>query len=263
MRAALQWARSVKRVKSPLAYLGLRSTPSKELSGTFRSLSYLRTATQLLLILAGCLAACWVLGLYTHSIPGLIAGQVIDWKTGNPVQYVDVQVKAPNSSQILARTDAHGRFSFQPRDLPNVYFLFAASPQYGRLLQATLGQTVVMYRKGQRVRDVVIPAIRATELSGHVYGNDGEPISGCYVAALTRVNHIDLSAELDVQGAFEITPTSPSDLSRADDANNLMEVDASQTDVNGMYVFRRLGADRYFVLARCQEAQTGKSMPSA
>jgi len=102
-------------------------------------------------------------------MPGLIAGQVIDWKTGQPAPFIEVRIDELNFSKVVARTDAHGRFSFQPRDLPNVYFLFASSPHYGRLLQATLGQTVVMYRKGQRVREVVIPAIPATELSGHVY----------------------------------------------------------------------------------------------
>jgi hypothetical protein len=221
----------------------------------------LRTAAQLLLILAGCFAACWALNLYSRSIPGLISGEVIDWKTGQPAPDIDVRAHELNSSKVVARTDAHGRFSFQPRDMPNVYFLFASSPGYGKLLQATFGQTIVMYRRSQRVRDVVIPAIPATELSGHVYGSDGKPISGCSVSALTRASHFDTSAELQVQAA---STTRPSDLPEADDPNNLMEVESGETNADGRYVFRTLGADRYFVLTRCKETQTrGKSVPFA
>jgi hypothetical protein len=139
-----------------------------------------------------------------------------------------------------------------------VYFLFAAPPRYGRLLQTTFGQTMVLYRKSERVRNVVIPAIPATELAGHVYGTNGKPISGCDVSALTRAGHFDISAELYVQGgAHRILP---SDLAEADDPNKLMDVESSKTDVNGLYVFHRLGADRYFVLARCQEP-LGKNAP--
>jgi hypothetical protein len=238
---------------------GFRTQVVQELFDCFRSLPYLRTAVQLLLILAGCLVACGVLSLSRRSLPGLISGQVIDWQTGQPVSDIEVRADELNFSKVVARTDVHGHFRFQPQDSPRVYFLFASSSRYGRLLQATWGQTVVLYRKGQQVRDVVIPAIPAAELSGRVYGNDGQPISGCSVSALTGTSHFDLSTDLQVRGVHTITPF---DLAQADDPNQLMEVESGKTDGNGLYVFHRLGADRYFVLARCQEAQTPrKNLP--
>jgi hypothetical protein len=49
----------------------------------------------------------------------------------------------------------------------------------------------------------------------------------------------------------------PPELAEADDPNKLIEIESGKTDVNGVYVFRTLGADRFFVLARCNETQTG------
>lgn len=235
--------------------MALRNQAIEELFHLIKSLSYLRTAGQLLVILAACVVVCWAFSLYGRSSAALITGQVIDWKTGQPAPYTDVRLDELNSSGVVARTDARGRFSFQPQDSPRVYFLFAAPPRYGTLLQATFGQRIVMYRKSQRVRDIVIPAIPGTELSGHIYGSDGKPIHGCNVSALTRTSRFDISTDLQVRGWHSVLPY---DLAEADDPNKLIEVESAETDVDGMYIFRRLGADRYFVLARCNETQTSQ-----
>jgi hypothetical protein len=169
----------------------------------------------------------------------LISGKVIDWSTGQPVADTEVSKYEPNSSRVVARTDAHGAFTFVA-PTPDVYFLFASAPRYGRLLQTTFGQTVAVYRSGARVRDVVIPAIPATGLSGHVYGTNGQPISGCDVSAITRVS---------VQGDQPFREGSP----RGEDPNKFIDVERAETGPDGSYTFQRLGADRYFVLARCRE----------
>ena len=208
----------------------------------------MRTLLQLVLMLSGCLAACWSLSFYTSSLPATISGVVIDWNTGHPAPYTDVRVDQLNFSAVVARTDAHGRFNFHPPAPPKIYFLFAESSRYGRLLQTTFGQTVVMYRKGERIVDVVIPAIPATELSGHVYGSDGKPISGCYVSALTPDTRLSTWANLQIEGW---SATRASGLAAADDPQKFLEIEWVSTDANGMFTFHRLGADRYFVLARC------------
>lgn len=152
-----------------------------------------------------------------------------------------------NFAPVVARTDANGRFRLETQDPPSAYFLFAGWPRYGRLAGTTFGQTVVIYRKGERVSDVVIPAIRATELTGHVYGRDGTPIAGCWVSALTRGRRIRGGEK-----AF------PYDRARADDPSDLRKIEDSKTDADGAYVFSGLGADRYLVSARCKENPAAK-----
>jgi hypothetical protein len=163
-----------------------------------------------------------------------------------------------NFSVHSARTDAQGRFSFQPPHPPRVYFLYAAAPRYGKLLQTTFGQTVVMYRNGQQVRNVMIPAIPATEVSGHVYGSDGKPLAGCFVSAITRTSKVDFAANLQIRG-FEALQAG--DSAESDDPKKLMDVENEETDANGMYVFHSLGADRYFILARCKKLPTVNTIP--
>ncbi|MBV9761310.1 MAG: hypothetical protein JO340_12160 [Acidobacteriaceae bacterium] len=209
----------------------------------------MRTLVQLLLILVICLAACWGLSFYTGSLPATISGVVIDWNTGRPAPFTDVRVDRLNFSVTVARTDARGRFVFRPPARPDICFLFAGPPRYGTLLQTTFGETVVMYRKAERVSDVVIPAIPATELSGHVYGSDGRPISGCHVSALTRDTRLDPRANLHNQGWYG---TLASDLAAADDPQKFLDIDWVNTDAQGLFTFDRLGADRYFILARCE-----------
>lgn len=222
---------------------------SRELCSVRECLSSLRTLAQLMVMLGGCFAACWMLTLAGR---GIISGQVIDWKTGQPAPYVDVLSRGLNSSEVVTRTGADGRFRFRPKHSRGVYFLFVGAPRYGTLLQATVGQTIVMYRKSDVFRNVVIPGIPATELSGHVYGSDGRPISGCSVSAITRASHFDPSNDLQVQGARSILPY---DLAEADDPNKLLWRGAVRTNAQGMYAFHDLGADRYFVLARCKGTQ--------
>jgi hypothetical protein len=218
----------------------------------------LRIAAQLLALFLLCLAGCWLLDRVVHSRPTVISGKVTDWGTGQPAPYTEILEVEPNSFRFVARTDAHGEFAFVAPNPPDVYFLFAGAPRYGKLLQTTFGQTVVVYRPGARVRDVVIPAIPATGLSGHVYGADGQPISGCDVSAITRDNrNSDKFVELQVRGVSSFTWGVIED----DDPNKFIDVESARTGPDGSYTFQRLGADRYFVLARCRELVHSEEYP--
>jgi hypothetical protein len=192
----------------------------------------LRIAAQFLALFLLCLAGCWLLNHVVRSRPMVISGKVIDWGTGQPAPYTDVLIAKPNFSQPPIRTDAHGQFTFVAPQ-PDVYFLFVSAPRYGKLLQTLFGNTVIVYRPGDRVRNVVIPAIPATGLSGHVYGTDGRPIPACDVSAITRDNLSD----------------------------KFLDVESAGTGADGSYTFPRLGADRYFVLARCGEPIPDKGYP--
>ncbi len=210
----------------------------------------MRTAAELLAILLICFAGCWLLDHEVRSRPTLISGQVIDWNTGQAAPYTEVRIDRLNFSQFAAETDARGRFTFLAPNQPDLYFLFAGAPYYGRLLQTTFGQTVVVYRPGEQVRDLVIPAIPATELSGHVYAMNGQPISGCEVSAITRDNRqAGQFVELNVQGVQAFTYGAP----QADDPNQFIDVETERTNDAGSYTFKGLGADRYFVLVRCKQ----------
>ncbi|MBV8551809.1 MAG: carboxypeptidase regulatory-like domain-containing protein [Acidobacteriaceae bacterium] len=214
----------------------------------------MRTTAQLLTILFVCLAGCWLLDREVGSRPTLISGEIVDWGTGQPAPYTDVRIARLNFSQVVARTDKRGQFAFSGPKGPGVYFLFAGSPRYGRLLQTTFGQTIVAYRAGQHIRKVVIPAIPATELSGHVYATDGHPLSGCNVSGFTPDNsdsHKSVELQARIAQAFTYH------IAQADDPNKFIEVETDRTDSHGAYTFKRLGADRYFVLARCLEPGTG------
>lgn len=216
----------------------------------------MRRLLELLLILLVCLAASWGLSVYTRSLPATISGVVIDWNTGRPAPYADVQMDQLNLSTVVARTDARGRFSFNPPNPPGPYFLFAGPPRYGTLLQTTFGQTIMMYRKAERIAGVVLPAIPATELSGHVYGEDGKPISGCEIIALTRDTRLAPWTDLQMKGWQASTPP---DMAAADDPQKFLEIEWTNTDAKGMFTFHRLGADRYFVVARCHQPAMTKA----
>jgi hypothetical protein len=189
-----------------------------------------------------------LLGWQTRSRPTIISGQVIDWGTGKPAAYTDVMSEYSGKA---ARTDGQGRFTFVAPHGPDYHFLFAGSPRYGRLLQTFFGQTVVAYRGGEEIRNVVIPAIPATSLTGHVYDSDGRPIAGCDVAAITRDNQdSDRSVDLRHYGYRE-------EALQADDPNKFIEAEIEQTNSHGEYRLTYLGADRYFIVARCRETGSG------
>jgi hypothetical protein len=108
---------------------------------------------------------------------------------------------------------------------------------------------MVLHRGREQITGIVIPAIPATELSGRVYASDGTPISGCYVSALTRDTRLNPRANLQLE---RMSTTVASDLAEADDTQKFLEIETVRTGENGMFIFHRLGADKYFVLARCK-----------
>jgi hypothetical protein len=221
-----------------------------ELPDRLWSPSYLRIAAQLLGFFFLCLAGCWLLNRVVRSRPTVISGKVIDWNTGQPVRYTDVDVVRWNHSDFVVRTDAAGAFTFQIPGTAEAYFLFASDPRYGKLLQARFGQTVVVYGPGERIRDVLVPAIPAAGLSGHVYGSEGQPISGCDVTVVTRDEQFpDDFVRLDVVGV----QASGYQYLEADTPKHVLFVGSTRTKADGSYNFEKLAGDRYFVLANCKD----------
>ncbi len=94
---------------------------------------------------------------------------------------------------------------------------------------------------------IVVPAIPSTQLSGHVYGEDERPLAGCLVSAVTRES--SRTRDVNVRGSQAFTYEAP----QTDDPRQLMEVETEETGADGSYVLTHLGADRYFLLARCNE----------
>ena len=225
-----------------------KSSSQEELSGRLRCQSYLRTVAQFVGILCLCLAGAWILDYESRSRPTTISGTVVDWKSGRLATHADVLLRQLNSVQIVAQTDELGRFSFVAPDELSGYFLFAGRPHNGTLLQVTFGQLVMVYRPAAQVRDVVLPAIQATELSGHVYGMEDSPLSGCEVSAVTRERSTAIQ-DLDPHSVWAMV--------ESDDPNKLLATETKTTDAGGYYSFSQLGADRYFVLARCRESERG------
>lgn len=177
---------------------------------------------------------------------------MIEWTTERPARFAEVLVDTGNFSQVVARTDGEGRFRFQPRNSPAVYFLHTGLPSYGRLLSTTFGQTVALQRRGQEARDIVVPAIPATVVSGHVRGSNGEALKGCDVSALTRTGRF--YGQLDA-GSSSVRSWAPFGLTENDERNRWMFVEHERTDEQGRFTFRGLGANRFFLMARCDETR--------
>lgn len=173
---------------------------------------------------------------------------MIDWSTGKPAAHANLSIDAINFSRREVRTDAQGRFQFNlPRE--DIFFLSASPPRYGLLVQTRFGNTVVAMRKGEKFRNLIIPAIPATQLSGHVLDSDGHPLLGCSVSAVSREDvNPRKSVELNWLG-FPVHSRLPWE---DDDPNKFYLAEETQTAADGSFNFKRIGADRFFLLTRCQ-----------
>lgn len=192
----------------------------------------MRRAIEMLLLLFACAGISFLLHWFIISRPARISGTVVDWATGLPAPGVMVRLKDLNGSREVATTDARGRFT---ATLPRVRWtnlLFAEDPRFGSLLQSTFGRAVAIYGPGERHSNIVVPAIPATGLSGHVYAEDSStPLPGCEVWAM---------------------------IEQPDQAPRFQHVSVETTDRQGAFRFTRLGADRYFVLVRCHRYLPGE-----
>ncbi len=190
----------------------------------------MRHFVELSLLLAACCGLCFGLHLYIESRPTLISGTVVNAFDGRPVPGVAIFWLGLNNSTLLTESDTQGQFTalVEPR---NLYFLYAIDQRFGPLLQTNIGQLVTVYSRGEQHRDVIVPAIPSTALSGHVYTDSGARLKGCEVTAMTS------------------DPKLP---------GSLRYVKHEMTNVEGAYTFVSLGADRYFVRAQCRQYLPGE-----
>lgn len=118
-----------------------------------------------------------------------IEGVVVKSTTGLPLKkaVVTAQRSAPNEPQRSAVTDLSGRFAFENLS-PGEYFLWANRDGYlgwgyGQQVPNGPGKTLTI-KPGQHIRDVVFRLMPMGAISGRVYDEDGEPLSGVSVQAL-------------------------------------------------------------------------------
>lgn len=210
----------------------------------------MRTGVQLLLIAFACAIPCWLLARIMPPEPSIVSGVTIDWRTGRPVAHVPVLLDPGfNYLKASATSDARGHFTLTAPYPQCVYFVYANPRQHNTLMQMRFGQRVVLYRKGEQAENVAVPVIPETKLSGHVFGEGGTPIAGCNVAAITTTVQLPRGSS----GAW--------DAAEEDDQQPFVDVDWVQTDSHGAYELTRLGADRYYVLARCtNDNQYGRAL---
>jgi len=214
-----------------------------------------RTSTQLATLLLLCGSLCWLLSRPNPADTILVSGQMIDWSTGLPAANADLDINRPGYYFSVARTNAHGYFQVALPYAPAAFFFSAAPPRYGTLLQTRFGKSIVALRKGEKFRNLILPAIPSTELSGHIYDTEDHPLSGCYVSALTRVDvNPRKSVTLDQWGTQDYSDN----LLEADDPAKFIVVEHLGTAKDGSFHFTTLGADRCFLLTRCDHA-TGSS----
>jgi hypothetical protein len=124
---------------------------------------------ELLLLLLACGAGAFLIHWCTESRPSVISGTVVDWTTGRPVAGAVLRFKEINGSREATTADAEGRFTAIAAEADQLYVLYAADPTFGPVLQTAFGRSVVVYTRGQRHSGLTVPALPATELSGHVY----------------------------------------------------------------------------------------------
>lgn len=203
----------------------------------------MRIAAQFLLIALACAISCWLLSRLLPPKPTIVSGVAIDWKTGRPVPHIRVVLdRGPNYLGATTTTDALGHFYLRAPFTPEVYFVYAAvAREQNTLMQMRFGQRIVIYRKGEQFGNVTVPVIPPTAVSGHVFGDDGSPIAGCHVAAITRTSTPAQQVGSEAWVAAERNDRKP-----------FLNVESERTDSTGAYRFTRLGADRYYILARCK-----------
>ena len=136
---------------------------------------------------------------------GSIAGIVVNAATGEPIANITVQSwrwgDPPRADTPVADavTDALGRFKLNGIP-PGQYELFASEddPFHKRFVfhksfvahnysqSGPDGPTAVLtLSPGQKIAGINFQLARAAVISGHIYGEDGKPIAGAMVAAMT------------------------------------------------------------------------------
>jgi len=151
-----------------------------------------------------------------------IQGVVVKAGTGEPLRKASVEARSATSGHSQANfavTDAMGRFELKGLD-PGRYHLLARHngfviQQYGQ--RAPDGpDEILTLSSGQKVSDITFQLIPAAAISGHVYDEDGEAVSGAQVTAMSYVYadgqrqlRDSRSGQSDDRGEFRIFGLSP------------------------------------------------------
>jgi hypothetical protein len=159
---------------------------------------------------------------------GSIEGTVTDGANGRPITNAEVELTRVEGGRVISRkvkVEATGRFSFKNLPPGNGYQLVARGPDlrstaYG---QRNLGDPwkPIDLAPGEHLTDVRITAQSISRIRGTVVDGSGKPVIGARVVAMTPTY---------VGGRRE-----------------LVRAEQTQSDTNGVYLFRNLDPGPYYV----------------
>ncbi len=116
------------------------------------------------------------------NVLATVEGQILDKKTGKPLQNVNVVLRQSRAGLMTSggetRTDADGRFRFSGVRPLESFYLHAYRKDYGED-----GTGSIVLSKGQTQRFTIFMHPLSTTLRGRVVGEDGRPASGFRVSA--------------------------------------------------------------------------------
>ena len=127
----------------------------------------------------------------TQTAPGeesVVRGRVVDARSGGPLSNATVEF-SDNGRLATASTDAEGRY--EVRDLPRgEYYVFIravgyVAAQYGQRQPSEEG-TRISVPGGQIISGVDVRLQQAGAMSGRIFADSGEPLSGVEIELLTR-----------------------------------------------------------------------------
>jgi len=117
--------------------------------------------------------------LLTAQEPGIIAGTVVESKTGNPVKKAVVSIQHEHEDGIGTSTDAGGKFTL--RDVaPDAYVLTVERDGYVAAHDSE--RKVVTVNAGETDADLKLTMLKTGVISGRVLDVDGEPLAGANVS---------------------------------------------------------------------------------
>ncbi len=132
-------------------------------------------------VVAGCLFA---IAAAAQDQTAQISGTVVDAATHQPVKHATVNLMAPNHGIQPTSTDATGAFSFDA--LAEGQYVLSATHQNYPPVQGRSRKVEV--KAGEHAGSITIEMTPGAVIAGHVFDEDGDPLSGCYVQATSAAH---------------------------------------------------------------------------